>query len=153
MSASYPAAIKTWPIETNEVNYPNNLKTIYATHITTIYPEITAIQNELGSGGVKTSVASSSASTYAAINGQSWSNLQSRLANIERGVIQLPTLRVSLSGGSTITPGAIGTVGLSVRATSGQTANLLEIRNASDTIVNRFSANGAFFGTIDGGSA
>jgi hypothetical protein len=44
-------------------------------------------------------------------------------------------------------------VGLAVTATSGQTANLLEIRNSSNTIVNRFNASGQFVGTINGGTA
>jgi hypothetical protein len=153
MSALYPSAVKTWPIETNEVNYPNNLKTIYTTHITTIYPEITSIQNELGAGGVKTSVAASSASTYTSIDGQTYSNLQSRLANIERGVIHLPTLRVSNSGGSQILPSTASVVGLSIRAQASQTANLLEIRNSSNTVVNSFNSSGQFVGVIDGGTA
>jgi len=153
MSSIYPAAVKTWPVTTTENEYPNNLKTIFTGHITTIYPEITAIQNELGAGGVRTSIAASTTSSYTPIDGQVWTNLQARLANLERAAMFLPTLRVSISGGSQIQPATASVVGLSIRAQTSQTGNLLEIRNSSNAIVNRFESDGSFTGVIDGGSA
>jgi hypothetical protein len=76
-----------------------------------------------------------------------------RLNNLEQGVLDGVIRRVRTTGGSTITPGATNTVGLAVTATSGQTANLLEIRNSSNSLVNSFNSSGQFVGVLNGGTA
>jgi hypothetical protein len=151
VSASFPTNVKTWA--PTDLTYPRNLELVRASHVTETYFEITAIENELGSGGLKTSVVDNATPFSVSTSGNVWGSMRLRLNNIEQGVLDGVTRRVRTSGGSTITPGAIGTVGLSVTATSGQTANLLEIRNSSNTIVNRFNASGQFVGVIDGGTA
>ena len=54
MSASFPTNVKTWsPLHET---YPRNLETVRAFHVTDTYFEITAIEQELGTGGLRTSV-------------------------------------------------------------------------------------------------
>jgi hypothetical protein len=72
---------------------------------------------------------------------------------MEQGVITGVTRRVSTLGGSTVTPSTSSTVGVAIRAASGQTANLLEFRDSSNTVVNRFGSDGLLAGVIDGGNA
>jgi hypothetical protein len=151
MSASFPINVKTWsPLD---ATYPKNLEVVLANHVTETYFEITAIQQELGSGGLRTSVVDNATPFNVSTSGNVWGSMRLRLNNLEQGVLDGVNRRVRTAGGSTITPGAIGTVGLAVTATSGQTANLLEIRNSSNAIVNRFNASGQFVGTINGGTA
>jgi hypothetical protein len=151
MSASFPTNVKTW--SSLDATYPKNLEVVLANHVTETYFEITAIEQELGSGGLRTSVTDNATAFNPSTSTNIWGSLRLRLNNMEQGVLDGVNRRVRTSGGSTITPGAIGTVGLAVTATSGQTANLLEIRNSSNTIVNRFNASGQFVGTINGGTA
>lgn len=149
MPASYPTSIKVWSPTEPGFEYPEDLKTVvYARHVVTIYDEVTAVQQQLGAGGVATSGtwgggAFSSATT-------AWGSLRARLQNIEEGVYESFTNRVKTAGGSSIVASS-STVGLSLR-TSGS-GNLLELRNTSNTLVNRFAADGTFFGVIDGGTA
>lgn len=156
MSASFPTNVKTWsPLDET---YPRNLETVRAFHVTETYFEITAIEQELGTGGLRTSVVDNSTpfdvgTGSGTTSGITWGSLRLRLNNMEQGVIDGVNRRVRTTGGSTITPSAIGTVGLNIRAASGQTANLLEIRNSSNTVVNRFNSSGQFVGVIDGGTA
>ena len=152
MPASYPSSIKIWSINDAGFEYPQDLRTVvYARHVVTIYDEVTAIQQQLGAGGVTTGAVSSSLPTYSSST-TSWASLRERLLNIESGVFQGVTNRVSTVGGSTITSAGDSTVSLTVRAKSGQTANLLELRNSSGTIVTSVGPSG-FIATIDGGSA
>jgi hypothetical protein len=151
MSASFPTNVKTWsPLDET---YPRNLETVRAFHVTETYFEITAIEQELGTGGLRTSVTDNATAFNPSTSANVWGSLRLRLNNMEQGVLDGVNRRVSTSGGSTVTPSAIGTVGLNIRAASGQTANLLEIRNSSNTVVNRFNASGQFVGVIDGGTA
>ena len=151
MSASYPTNLKIW--SPTDETYPRNLETVLASHVTQTYFEITAIEQELGAGGLRTSVVDNATPFSISTSGNVWGSLRLRLNNLEQGVLDGVTRRVRTSGGSTIIPGAISTVGLAVTATSGQTANLLEIRNSSNSVVNRFNASGQFVGVIDGGTA
>ena len=151
MSASFPTNVKTWsPLDET---YPRNLETVRAAHVTETYFEITAIEQELGTGGLKTSVTDNATAFNVGTSGLVWGSLRLRLNNMEQGVLDGVNRRVKTAGGSIITPGAIGTVGLNIKAASGQTANLLEIRNSSNTVVNRFEASGEFYGVINGGTA
>jgi hypothetical protein len=151
MSASFPTVVKTW--SPTDETYPRNLETVLASHVTQTYFEITAIEQELGAGGLRTSVVDNATPFNVSTSGNVWGSMRLRLNNLEQGVLDGVTRRVRTAGGSTITPGAIGTVGLAITATSGQTANLLEIRNSSNAVVNRFNASGQFVGVIDGGTA
>jgi hypothetical protein len=152
MPASYPTSIKRWSPNDPGFEYPEDLKTIvYARHVVTIYDEVTAIQQQLGAGGVATS-GSWGAGSFSDTT-TNWGSLRDRLQNIENGVVVAHNNRVATTGGSTVLPSANSVVGLTVRAASGQTANLLEFRNASNQIRTRVESDGLLAGVIDGGSA
>ena len=149
MPASYPTSIKVWSPTEPGFEYPEDLKTVvYARHVVTIYDEVTAVQQQLGAGGVATSGTWGGGTFSSATT--AWGSLRARLQNIEEGVYESFTNRVKTAGGSSIVSSS-STVGLSLR-TSGS-GNLLELRNTSNTLVNRFAADGTFFGVIDGGTA
>lgn len=148
--AQFPLTIKAWSPTDTGFYYPEDLKTIvYARHVTTIYDEVTAIQTELGAGGLKTSVVENATAFNSGTSGNVWTNLRARLANLEQGVFDGVNRRVKTSGGSSISSTS-GTVGLSIQ-TSG-TGNLLEIKNTSGTLVNKFDKDGFFNGVIDCGT-
>jgi hypothetical protein len=151
MSASFPINIKNW--SPTDETYPRNLEVVLAGHVTQAYFEIMAIEQELGEGGLRTSVIDNTTPFSVSTSGFVWGSMRLRLNNLEQGVLDGVIRRVRTEGGSTITPGAIGTVGLNIRAASGQTANLLEIRNSSNTVINSFNSSGQFVGVINGGTA
>jgi hypothetical protein len=160
MAASFPINIKIW--RSTDQGYPRNLELVLAEHVIQAYSEITAIEEELGEGGLKRSVVDNAvpfnSNTGIAVpsgsnTGFVWGNMSQRLNNLEQGVLDGVNRRVRTAGSSTITPSGASVVGLNIRAASGQTANLLEIRNSSNTVVNRFDSSGQFVGTIDGGTA
>jgi hypothetical protein len=68
-------------------------------------------------------------------------------------VYYLDSQAVIKSGGSQILPTNTTTVNLSLKAYASQTANLLEVRNSSNTLTARVSAAGEFIINIDGGTA
>ena len=149
MPASYPTSIKVWSPTDPGFEYPEDLKTVvYARHVVSIYDEVTAVQQQLGAGGVATSGTWGSGAFSSATT--AWGSLKERLQNIENGVFTSVNNRVSTVGGSSIVSSS-SAVGLIIR-TSGS-GNLLELRNTSNTLVNRFAADGTFFGVIDGGTA
>jgi hypothetical protein len=151
MSASFPTNVKTW--SPTDETYPKNLEVVLASHVTQTYFEITAIEQELGAGGLKTSVVDNATPFNVSTSGNVWGSLRLRLNNLEQGVLDGVTRRVNTGGGSQIVPSTASVVGLSVKAQTSQTANLLEIRNSSNTVVNRFNSSGQFVGVIDGGTA
>ena len=102
----------------------------------------------VGPGGISTSAIWGSAGDLNTST-TNWGSLRSRLQNIENGVF----FAVSRRGNSVINPSEPTRVGLTITATTGQTANLLELRNSSNTTVAAWSATGSFTGTIDGGTA
>lgn len=123
---------------------------VYAADINDAYDEIVATQSTIGldpaNSGVWGSASFNSTTTQ-------WGTIASRIKNIENGVFYLNTNSVLKVGGSTITPSTASTVGLNIRATSGQTANLFEVRNSSNTVVANITAAGSYIGVIDGGTA
>jgi hypothetical protein len=157
MSALFPTNVKTWA--PTDVTYPRNLELVRASHVTEAYFEITAIENELI--GTRTSVVDNATpfdiNTGTAVggttNGITWGSIRLRLNNMEQGVLEGVNRRVSTNGSSQIRPSTAGIVGLSIRAQTSQTANLLEIRNAANTLVNSFNSSGQFVGVINGGTA
>lgn len=154
MAASYPSAVKVWSPSDTGFFYPEDLKTIvYARHVTTIYDEVTAMQQELGAGGLKTSKTYPSTSNYNSTGGVAFGSLKARLENIEQGAFDGAMRRVSTLGGSTIEPSAVGVRGLVIKQKSGQTASLFEVRDSEDNVLNKFDEQGRFVGTIYGGTA
>lgn len=144
---AYPAAVKVW--SPTELNYPQNLKTIvYAEHVTTIYDEVTGIEQHLGEGGVATSPSWGGGFSTATT---SWGTLKDRLANIEKGVYEGKFGSVSTSGNSTVTPTSTSIVNLTLKAYASQTASLLEFKDSSGTVLNSVSASGTL-AKINGGT-
>jgi hypothetical protein len=56
-------------------------------------------------------------------------------------------------GGSTIIPSGAAVIGLTIRAASGQSANLMEFRNSSNAVRSFVGSDGLLAGVIDGGNA
>jgi hypothetical protein len=76
--ATYPSNIKSWTPRTD------NLDKVVAADVNTAYDEITVIQTELGQGGVRTSEWNGATQFSTSIT--VWTDLKTRLLNIEAGV-------------------------------------------------------------------
>lgn len=142
----YPARVKSWTARRDLQDL------VVAADVNTIYDEVTAMQQDLGAGGVRTSPTWGSGSfDNVTLN---WTSLKDRLANIEYGLHLSFNQRVSTSGGSVIQSAADSTVSLTLRAKSGQTANLLEARTSAGSVVASVSTTGTLYASvIDGGTA
>lgn len=141
----YPARVKSWTARRDLQDL------VVAADVNTIYDEVTAVEQNLGAGGVAVSptwggVLFSTATT-------SWPNLKDRLTNIEAGVYTAFTSRVNIDGGSTIQSTSNSVVSLTLKAKSGQTANLFEVKNSSNVVVASVDTAGGFVATnIDCGT-
>ena len=144
MSANYPLSIKVWEPVVNLQSL------VVAEDVNTVYEEIESMQRQLGVGigGLVTSAEWGAAGDFSTAT-TNWESLRTRLQNIENGVF----FAASRRGGSVVTPSSASVVGLTVRAASSQTANLLELRNSSNQVISSFNSSGNFIGTIDGGTA
>jgi hypothetical protein len=121
MPAQYPASVRTF---TNKVDL---IDTVFADHVNVIQDEVRAIEVTLGNQALVSTYSGTFAQTT------SWSTVSGRLANIEAGlvsgVVGSPYFKKS---GDTISP-ASGSIGLGLKTTAGS-ANLLEARNATNTL-------------------
>lgn len=126
MAASYPASLKSFTVHTN------NTDTIDAAHVNALQDEVAAVESTVGTApNVSTTVSASSTFNKTSYT---YTDVSSRLANIEKGITgDSHTQYVHNTGGDTITPSAIGVKGLIIKAASGQTANLLEFQNYAGT--------------------
>lgn len=144
MPALYPSQV------TSFIKKVDLQSVVFAADVNDAYDEIVATQAVIGAdpanGGVWGSASFNSTTTQ-------WGTVASRIKNVENGVFSLVNTAVLRTGGSVILPSTSSTVGLTIRAASGQTANLLEVRNSSNTIVANVTAAGAYIGVIDGGTA
>jgi hypothetical protein len=122
MVAQYPSSIRSFTPKVDLVD------TVFADHVNVLQDETRALQVSLGT----TLLASTN---YSGIFSPSttWATLSARLANIEAGLVtgvsNAPYFR---KAGDTISP-ASGLIGLVARTTAG-TANLIETRNAANTL-------------------
>lgn len=130
----YPARVKSWTARRDLQDL------VVAADVNTLYDEVTAVEQNLGAGGVAVSPTWGSG-TFDSVT-TNWSNLKDRLINIEAGVYTAFTDRVDVAGGSTIQSSANSTVGLTLRAKSGQTANIFEVRNSSNALVASVDVSG-----------
>lgn len=121
MAASYPTSVRTF---TNKVDI---VDTIFADHVNVLQDEVRAIEVSLGTSLLSSSYSGTFAQTT------TWTSISNRLANIEAGlvsgVVGSPYFKKS---GDNISP-ASGSVGLTLKTTAG-TTNLLEARNAANTL-------------------
>lgn len=141
----YPARVKSWTARRDLQDL------VVAADVNTIYDEVTAVEQNLGAGGVAVSPTWGSNSFDTATT--NWSNLKDRLANIEAGTYTAFNNRVDIAGGSTIQSGSNSTVSLTLKAKSSQTANLLEAKDSSNNVIASLDVNGKFIATtIDCGT-
>jgi hypothetical protein len=135
MAATYPGAIKSYQAKTNFTEI------VDSSHVNSLQDEVVAIQTNLGTN-IATSTSPSSSGTFN-VASQNYGTLNARLANIEIGIVaDSHNQYVHKTGGDTLTPSAIGVVGLNIRAAVGQTANLQEWRNSSNTLRTWIDQNG-----------
>jgi len=133
MPASYPASIKQF------TRKRDLLDIVLAADINQVYDEVTSIEQKLG-----TFPATNIGYDQGTFNQSTlvWDTLRERIQNLEYGVFEAFNNRVQASGGTTITPSSVSTVGLNVKASSGQTANLFETRTTSNVITFAINASG-----------
>jgi hypothetical protein len=142
----YPARVKSWTARRDLQDL------VVAADVNTLYDEVTAIEQNLGAGGVAVSPTWGSNSFDSAT--LVWNNLHDRLINIEAGTYTAYTSRVNVAGGSTIQPSSTTTTGLILKAVSSQTSNLLEVRSSSNAVIASVDASGKLIASvIDGGTA
>lgn len=132
MAASYPSGIKTFQ------QRRDLLDPVLAADINQVYDEVRAIQVYVGttphlSSGWTGSFDSSTTN---------WGTVAARLQNLEYGVFTSFNNRVSTAGGSTITSSTTSTVSLTLKARSGQTANLLSVLDSSNNALVTISSAG-----------
>lgn len=136
MAASYPGAVRPFVNKTNVVDI------IDAAHPNSLQEEVVAIESTIGLNPAL-STAPSPSGTFSGTATQ-YTTLVQRLANIETGIVaDVHTQYVRKTGNETIVNGVSTNVGLIIRGATGQTANLQEWRNSSNTILARVSASGA----------
>lgn len=133
---------------TNIVNFGpdkvNSVDLIQAADPNTLRAEVVAIETVIGADPSLSTAASSNSSWYN--DGRDFSTIIARLANIEIGVVaDTHTQYVKNAGGSTITPSSITTVGLTIEAASGQTADLMQWQNSTGTVVTRIGPDGTLY--------
>lgn len=133
MPASYPGSVKTF------TRKRDLLDIVLAADINLVYDEVTAIETILGA-----SPSESAGWTSGSFNqtNLSWTTLKARVQNIEYGLYSAYTDRVKASGGSVITVSDNGVVNLALTAKSGQTANLLQARTSTGSVVTRILSDG-----------
>ena len=121
MAADFPVKIKTFTSKVDLVD------TVLADHVNSLQDETRAIEASLGS----TLLSSSYSGTFAQT--ATWSSLSLRIANIEAGLVSGVTGSPYFKkAGDSINP-VSGTVGLTLKTTSG-TTNLFEARNTANTL-------------------
>jgi hypothetical protein len=147
--AVYPTIIQTFN------RRQDGRDVVVANDVNVVYDEVQEIETQLGVGGVTTSNwGSGSSFSTATSNWYVNGGLKARLDNIELGVVRGINGSVATAGGSTITPSATSVVGVTIKGASGQTANLLEVKNSSDAVLASVNKDGVLqVVTIRGGTA
>jgi len=135
VTASYPTTVKSF---TTKVDFTD---TVLAAHVNSLQEEVVALQTELGTD-ITVGSGWVGVVDFSTTN---WDTLKDRIANIEYGLKDVYDEYISDVGGSTIIPSGTGVKGLVIRATSGQTANLLEIQNSSSTVVTKLDSSGYIY--------
>ena len=147
MAASYPSSVKVFPTHVNVTEI------IDAGHPNTIQDEVVAVESTLG---VLPSL-STTPSSNGTFDGTSYlfSTVSDRIANVETGVVADTHIQYIRKTGDTdniIEPALATTVGLVIKGASSQTANLLELKDSSGTVVAYIDAAGNLTATnVTGG--
>lgn len=147
MAAAYPSSVKVF------TTHVNITEVIDAGHPNTIQDEVVAIESTLGVLP-SLSTAPSSSGTFDATS-YLYDTVSERLANIETGVVSdahTQYIRKSGDSANIIETTDAAVTGLIIKGASGQTANLLELKNSSGTVVAYIDAAGNLTATnVTGG--
>jgi hypothetical protein len=135
VTAAYPSAVKSF---TTKVDFTD---TVLAEHVNSLQDEVNIIEANLG-----TYITTSSGwvGTFDQIT-NTWNSLKDRIANIEYGLSDSFNTHVNNTGGSIITSTGNGTVSLTIKAKTSQTANLLELQTSSGTVVSNVDPSGVIY--------
>lgn len=150
MPASYPGALKT-----SFGNPRVDLQSVVvANDVNPVYEEIVAIEKHLGID-INKRLQNWGASAYSTTS-TTWTDLRTRLENAENGVYT----SIQTTGGGVITNGtssagtSVTAATLTLKKASGQSSNLLEFKDDSNTVVAYVTGAGLLQAqTIDGGNA
>jgi hypothetical protein len=141
MAAVYPSTIK------NFIQKVDNTDPVVANDVNVVYDEVTSIQTVIGA----LPTASSWSGSFNQVTSD-WVTVSGRIQNIEYGLNEAYNNFTDKRGGSTITPSSATVIGVTIKAASGQTANLTNWRNSSNTVVTSVTKDG-WIAAIDGGDA
>lgn len=136
MAASYPGSVRSFSTKQDFVT------PILAADPNSIQEEVIAIEQTLGvqptlsTANLSTGSYSNSAITYA--------TLTARLANIEQGIVaDTHTQYMKRAGNETMTNGVASNVALVIQGAASQTADLLQFKGNSGTVIASVSSGGA----------
>lgn len=133
--ADYPASL---PAFDEKFDYRT---IIFADHVNKLQNELSATQTTLGANVLVSSGWVGSFDTATT----TWSTVKARLQNIEYGLKKAYDERVNTAGGSTVTPSAVGVIGLIFKAITSQTSNLTEWRNVSNSVISYVDKDGEIY--------
>jgi hypothetical protein len=132
MAADYPSGTKPFQ---NKTDYT---QIIVAEHINSLQDEVMAIENFVGS---MPHVSGGYVGTFDDVT-TTFSSLASRVSNIEKGIKgDVHTQYLKFTGG-TLQPANAGTVPLTLRGFSSQTADLLRFSNSAGTVLTKVDKDG-----------
>lgn len=141
MAAVYPSTIK------NFIQKVDNTDPVVANDVNVVYDEVTSIETVLGT----IPTVSSWSGSFNQVTSD-WVTVSGRIQNIEYGLNEAYNNFTDKRGGSIITPSSATVIGVTIKAASGQTANLTNWRNSSNTVVTSVTKDG-WIAAIDGGDA
>lgn len=135
MTASYPTTVKSFSTKADFTD------TVVAENINTLQDEVAAIEATLGTY-LKTSSGWNGSFDQVTTT---WNTLKDRLNNIEYGLAYVVGDYIDLKGGSVLVPETTSTVGITVKASSGQTADLVQFQSSSSAVVSKVDSNGNIY--------
>jgi hypothetical protein len=148
MVASYPGAIHT-----TFSTHSNVVEVIDASHPNDIQNEVFAIETYLGVNphlsSVPTPITNFSYSNYISTNAPA--SVAARLTIAELGIVSdshSQYIRKASDSGNVITTTSASTKGLVIKASAGQTANLLEFQDSTGTVLSSITSAGLLAGNV-----
>ena len=144
--ATFPSAL----FNNTSAAQVDDLDTVNASDVNTVYDELNAIEVELGTNPSDRAIGWASGTFSTA--SETFATVGARIQNVETGVAAVTTNHVSKLGGSQILPSTASTIGLQIRAATSQSVNLLEIKDSSNAVTTSVNSAG-YIVAIDGGSA
>ena len=137
MAASYPTSVRSFTTKVNVVDI------IQAAHPNSLQEEVVAIESVLGTAPT---VATAAVATDWANTATDYVTIKARLANIEKGIVaDTHTQYVKKVGGSDIIISSAAVVGLAIKAATSQSADLMQWKDSSGTVVTRVGPDGILY--------